>query len=308
MAEPLRACEYTLIRIYPDPIRKEFLNIGVCLFEAAGGFAEVRVLDDFRRLHCLFPTFETDLLQALEDDLRSILLRRQGAFDPEQLFYLAGESFAQSLELSPRHGLLTPDPAQAIKDLYQRYVASPPAAPSRARRALTVRHAIVANLREAFDNAGILARLDQHARAASFGAGPDPYRFDFHYRPNGVHNLIQAVDLHGDTRGIKELSFTVSRLREGLRAQGLGLTVLGVYGAPGPRVEVDRDTAVSLAPRAEGAVDLGGRLRREGQRPGGGTAELADYHREILAEARIGLHPVPAAAELAAHIRADLKV
>ncbi len=273
MAEAVRACEYALIRVYPDPIRKEFLNIGVCLFDRVGGFAEVRVVDNFRRLRCLFPAFDFAVLRGLEHDLRSVLRGRQGAFDPDHLFYLAGETFAQSLELSPRHGLLTADPAQALADLFARYVANPPAAPGTERRAWSVRRGILAELRNAFAEEGILGadKLHQRVLPASFGAGPDPYRFDFHYRPNGVHNLIQALDLEDDTRGVRVLSSTVGSLRDEVGRKGLGLAAIAVHS---------------------GAEDGG----------------LAGYHKEILAAARIGLHPVTAAGELAAHIRAELRL
>lgn len=300
MAAAVRTCEFTLIRVYPDPIRKEFLNVGVCLFEPGGAFAQVRVLDDFRRLHCLFPGFETGLFSGLEADLRAVLRRQQGAFDPEQLFYLAGETFAQSLELSPRHGLLTADPAQALDDLYARFVAPPAAVPG-AVRPLTVRRQVIGELRQAFTAAGVLERLDQRMRAAALGAGPDPYRFDFHYRPNGVHNLIQAVDLDQDTRGVKELSFTVERLRERLRAQELGLTVIAVYPeSPAFNLSVALAGASELPEQETAAAGTWLAGRAEG-------GSLADYHREMLAAARIGLHPVSAAAELAGHVRADLK-
>lgn len=302
MAEPLRTCEFTLIRIYPDPIRKEFLNVGVCLFEPGGDFADVRVLADFRRLHCLFPGFETSIFNGLEADLRSVLRRSQGAFDPGRLFYLAGETFAQSLELSPRHGLLTADPARALDDLYERLVATPPAGPG-LTRPLTVRRQLVGELREAFTSAGILPRLGQHIRAGQVGGGADPYRFDFHYRPNGVHHLIQAVDLRQDTRGIKELTFTVGQVRQRLRSQGLGLAVIAVY----PSEEIgSMKLHLRVAPRAPSA---------DPPPPGATTpawaaedAGLAGYHREILSAARIGLHSVAAAAELAAHVRADLRL
>lgn len=302
MAEPLRTCEFALIRIYPDPIRKEFLNIGVCLFEPSGEFAEVRVLGDFRRLHCLFPAFDTSVLSGLEADLRSVLRRHQGIFDPEQLFYLAGETFAQSLELSPRHGLLTADPVRSLDDLFERFVATPPTVPG-SSRPLTVRRQVAASLSEAFSTAGVLARLDQRIRAADVGGGADPYRFDFHYRPNGVHNLIQAVDLGQDTRGVKELSFTVSALRDQLRAQGRGLAVIAVY----PQISVDAGAEISLYARVEAPTSEAER-RTETRRTAAGPADVENFHRQILAQARIGLHPVSAAAELAAHVRADLKL
>ncbi|MGH9526057.1 MAG: DUF3037 domain-containing protein [Terriglobales bacterium] len=302
MAETLRTCEFTLIRVYPDPIRKEFLNVGVCLFEPAGGFAAVRVLDNFQRLNCLFPGFETSIFSGLEADLRAVLERRQGAFDPEQLFYLAAESFAQSLELSARHGLLTADPAQALEDLYARFVAPPAAVPG-AARPLTVRRQVIGELRQAFTAAAVLERLDQRMRASALGTGPDPYRFDFHYRPNGVHNLIQAVDLEQDTRGVKELSFTIERLRERLRAQGHGLAVIAVYPQPAAfNLSLAAETTAGASYAEQ--TTAGRTLTGLGEQSGG----LADYHREILAAARIGLHPVSAAAELAAHVRADLKL
>jgi hypothetical protein len=61
-----RRCEFQLIRYVPDPVRNEFVNIGVLLRAAEGGQSMVRFTRDWGRVRCLDPDADTQMLEALE--------------------------------------------------------------------------------------------------------------------------------------------------------------------------------------------------------------------------------------------------
>ena len=67
MAEK-RKLEFFLLRYVPDAVKGEFVNIGLVMFElgaSSAGFADVRFTKDWRRVRCLDPQANTDLLAAL---------------------------------------------------------------------------------------------------------------------------------------------------------------------------------------------------------------------------------------------------
>ena len=78
MAE-LKQCEFYLLRYVPDVVKGEFVNVGVVLLETGedeAAFTDVRFTRDWRRVRCLDPEVDIELLEALEDDLRRMLQSR----------------------------------------------------------------------------------------------------------------------------------------------------------------------------------------------------------------------------------------
>ena len=71
-----RQLEFFLLRYVPDAVKDEFVNIGVVMVEPGangGGFAEVRFTRDWRRVRCLDPQADVEMLAALERDIRGQL-------------------------------------------------------------------------------------------------------------------------------------------------------------------------------------------------------------------------------------------
>ncbi len=274
-----KLCSYFLIRIAPDPVRQEFLNIGVALFDPAGGFADLRLVRDYRRLQCLFPglDLEADLPQ-LESALREELRR------PDQLLAAAEEKFALALQFTPARSVLTADPALELERLFQQYARPPALAPAAPGAALSPRRQLQIRLKDGLQQAGVLPYLNPEFHAAQLVASADTYRFDYHYRPNGVHKLLHAVSLTADSGAIKELSFTLTDLRARLQARGVGLHLTAVTEAP---EEFDSN---------EGEL----------VKAGADAARRWDMHRAWLEAAEVELIAAPALPQLGARIRADL--
>jgi hypothetical protein len=211
---PLQACEYVLIRVAPDPIRGEHVNIGVALFgAAAGGFAGVRISPDLRRARQLSPLFEPGDLAGLEAELAARL--RTAAphwLSRRYLLDLARESFSHGLQFSPPRAVLTADPAAELDRLYRAYAAPPPALERQVEAG--VRRRILAHLQRVFTEQRLWARLERNARPGDWLAEPDPFRFDLAYRAGERRHVIQALPLDaGAEAGVKELCFTVERVR-----------------------------------------------------------------------------------------------
>jgi len=273
----MSACEFVLIRIAPDPIRNEAVNIGVALYDpAAGGFAGVRISPDLRRLRQLSPLFEEGDLAGLEADL---LARLQAPAAAEQFwrsreYFLqsAQESFSHAVQLSAPAVVLTADPAAELDRLYQQY-AAPIVVPATAVVVSSARRAILRHLQRVFTEERVLQHLGRNVRAGEWLGEPDAFRFDYHYQPNGLHHALQAIPLASDETAIKELCFTVTRLRSRLGGLGSGLDVAGF----------DQPAAALSAP-------------------------TADYHRGLLTDAGVRIMTLAEAPAEAARIRAALGI
>jgi len=73
----LRQCEFFLLRYVPDVVKGEFVNVGVVLLEQGdGGFTDVRFTRDWRRVRCLDPEVDIELLESYESELRRLLQSR----------------------------------------------------------------------------------------------------------------------------------------------------------------------------------------------------------------------------------------
>ena len=264
----LCACEFVLIRLAPDPIRNEAVNIGVALYATAGAFAGVRINPDYSRVRKLSPLFDEAVLAGLEDDLLRHLQPEAGggaASARERFFLLAQETFSQSLQLTPPAAVLTADPAAELDRLYRQY-----AAPLETREAALQaghRRQILRHLQRVFAEERVLARLDRNVRAGDWLREPDAFRFDYHYLAAGLRHVIQAVPLAGEEAPIKALCFTVGRLRQAL-----------------------------------GGIEAAAFCQSAAAPPPG----MQDFHRRLLADAGIRVLGLDAAPAEAARIRADL--
>jgi hypothetical protein len=68
-----RQFEFFLVRYVPNPVRAEFVNIGVILhdLESIEGTAVIRITRNWNRVLCIDPEADTEMLEALEEDINS---------------------------------------------------------------------------------------------------------------------------------------------------------------------------------------------------------------------------------------------
>src|SRR5271170_7898474 len=105
----LKQLEFYVSRYVPYVVKGEFVNIGVLLLEPGldgFGFADVRMTSDWRRVRCLDPHVDIELLQGLEGYIRMQLHSQ----DVGLLLLKLEDSFANLIQISARQVCLAADP------------------------------------------------------------------------------------------------------------------------------------------------------------------------------------------------------
>jgi DUF3037 family protein len=186
-----RQIEFFLLRYVPDAVKDEFVNIAVVMVEAGANgasFADVRFTRDWRRVRCLDPQADVEMLAALEREIRGQLATTH---DREILRRRLEESFSNVIQLSPTKGCLADDPAAEIEATASIYLE---AVKVGGKREASGRQRILGRMRDAFEQAGV-AKFVLPVPVAHYTKPGDPFQFDFGYRVAGEIKLFQAVSL-----------------------------------------------------------------------------------------------------------------
>jgi hypothetical protein len=204
-------CEFLVVRYAPDAIKGEFVNIGVVLLNGEAGAAEVRFTRDWRRVRCLDPLADTEMLESVEAELRERL--RAGGADRERILHLLRDSFANAVQVSAPKGLLTEAPQREMTRLLELYAGRP--RPGQAREAAG-RRTILNQMRGAFQLAGVWPSMFKDVPVAPYTHAGDPLRIDCAYRPNGTLKFFHALPLASDVNAAKILAFSYPQLHQGV--------------------------------------------------------------------------------------------
>lgn len=193
MAEK-RQLEFFLLRYVPYAVTDEFVNVGIVMTESgvpsAGNvrFADVRFTRDWRRVRCLDPQVDLEMLEALERDIRRQLTTEH---DQAALLKKMEDSFSNAIQLSATKICFAEDPAQEIEAVASIYLES---AKTSAKRVVSGRQMILGKMREEFERAGV-AKFVLPVPVAPYTKSGDPFQFDFGYRVGGEIKLFHAVSL-----------------------------------------------------------------------------------------------------------------
>jgi hypothetical protein len=211
-----RECEFHLLRYVPDPVRNEFVHIGVILREQGGGPggvrpepARVQFTRDWRRVRCIDPEADTALLEGMETELR---LRFQSEPDGS-LMRLLKESLSLSVQMTEAKAYLAESLPAGVEELMRLYVDPPPR--EKVPR-LSGRAAIQARMRSEFERAGVWDLLRKRIAASAYTRPGDPLKIDAGYRPNGLIRMFHAVSLEPGVEMAKVLAFSAAGLRAGV--------------------------------------------------------------------------------------------
>lgn len=215
-----RQCEFFLLRYVPDAVKDEFVNIGVVMLEADAGFADIRLTRDWRRVRCLDPGVDVEMLEAMEREVRA---RLADVTDRDLLMRKLEESLSNTVQLSTAKGCLTDDPRKEIEELASMYLETKRAGE---KREAGGRQRLLGGMRMAFEQAGVWAHLRQGIAVSQYTNKGDPLKIDCGYRPNGVVKLFQAVSLATDVNAAKVLAFSYPRIAEGIERDEKANTAL----------------------------------------------------------------------------------
>jgi Protein of unknown function (DUF3037) len=212
MAASRIECEFFLLRYVPDPVRNEFVSVGVILRERNGPVASVRFTSDWRRVRCLDPEADTEMLEGLESELR-----RRFTAEPEgNLMHVLEDSFSNSVQVTRAKAYLAESVEAGVEALMRMYVESPRR--EKASR-LSGRAAIQVKMRAEFERAGVWDLLRKRIAASEYTRMGDPLRIDLGYQANGVVRMFQAVSLEAGADAAKVLAFSASGLMAGVERE-----------------------------------------------------------------------------------------
>jgi hypothetical protein len=221
-----KQCEFQLIRYVPDAVRDEFVNIGVLLREAGGVDAPlVRMTRDWARVRCADPEADTEMLEALEEELKARLAETppEGA---RPLMEVIEDSFSNLVQVTDAKGCLADSLPAGVDELMRVYVENRKL--ERVRRQ-SGRAKIHGAMRSQFERAGVWALMRKRIAASAYTRAGDPLRIDCGYRPNGVIRMFHAVSLEAENEVAKVLAFSMPKLREGvLQVEGATLEMTAV--------------------------------------------------------------------------------
>jgi Protein of unknown function (DUF3037) len=239
-SEDRRNCEFQLLRYVPDPLRNEYVHIGVILREAEGGEMEVQCTRDWRRVRCLDPDADTALLEGMEGELRGKL-----KMDGEgRLMRILDESLSLGVQLTEPKAYLAESLPAGMEELMRIYVD----APKRARaEKLSGRAAIHARMRLEFEHAGVWDLMRKRIAAAEYTRPGDPLRIDAGYRPNGVVRMFHAVSLEPGLEMAKVLAFSAAGLRHGVERVEKATLELTAFVEPAQKIGATDEEPERLA-------------------------------------------------------------
>jgi hypothetical protein len=192
MADP-KKFEFFLLRYVPDALKQEFVNIGVVLMARETGstvLPKVRFTTDWRRVVCLFPDTDVDVLKSLTEE---IAVQLTEARERDFLLKWLRESSSGSIQISEPQALLANEPEKEIEILNQMYLKS--MASARTQLKLSKTEAIRLHMANSFKVAGVWRLLMKDIPVAPYTARGDPLTFDFGYRLGDTIKLFHAVSL-----------------------------------------------------------------------------------------------------------------
>ncbi len=210
----LRKLEFFLLRYVPDAVKDEFVNVGVVMLESGAngeGFADVRFTRDWRRVRCLDPQADVEMLEALERDIRGQLGE---ARDRELLLRKLDDSFSNLIQVSPTKACLAQEPAKEMETLASLYFEGPKRV---GRLGSSERQRILRSMRGAFEQAGVWTSLMKDIPVAPYTKPGDPFKFDFGYRVGAEIKLFHAVSLKASVEQAIMLAARYPKIAKGMR-------------------------------------------------------------------------------------------
>lgn len=231
-----RQCEFFLLRYAPDAVKDEFVNIGVVLVDSGGGWADVRLTKDWKRVRCLDPDADVEMLEGLEREIKERM--NEGAGSQEWLLKRMEDSFSNAIRITPAKAVLADSPQEEIGRLAEMYLERA----KKGARAVSGRMQIFQTMRGEFERQGVWALMRHNIAISEYTHRGDPLKIDAAYRPNGTVHMYQALSLETDVNAAKVLAFSYPKLRDGvLRAEQADTALTAIVES-----ELDREDDVMM--------------------------------------------------------------
>jgi hypothetical protein len=198
------------IRYMPDRYAKEVFNLGVLLVDASSGYAQVRFTHNERRLRCLDPMVDMEMIRDFEAAFRE-RVDAGNALDPK--FLNDFESWGPDcLKISIDSPIATDDLDETMRWLANKLLKPrmrPENGPARANKG--IRQA----LRNAFESDPELRPFFQTKIKVSDYVPGDPLLIDCGYEAGKIFKMFHAVPLDKSAKTVKELALSYPMYRDG---------------------------------------------------------------------------------------------
>jgi hypothetical protein len=212
----LKQFEFFVLRYVPDAVKHECVNFGIAMYETGAtvnGFAGVQAARDWRRVRCLDPQADTEMLAAIVADIRQCLV------DPAQkdaMLKRLIDSFSNLIEVSPTKGLLAEDGERELRALSTMYLES---AIPLLRLPTRGRVAILAQMIDEFERRAILKLLLRDIPIATYTRPGDPMKLDFGYGEGNEFKFLHALSLQSRVDQAVMLAARFPAIASGVKAK-----------------------------------------------------------------------------------------
>lgn len=205
-------CDFFLFRYVPDPLRGEFVNIGVLLREAGSGTVHVKFTHDWTRVRCADPDADIEMLEILEQEIQQRVMEYRD--DVPYVLKTLEDTLSNGLQITPAKAYLAESVPLELERLMKMYVEPRKREPA---SRVSGRQKVFRALRREFERAGVWSVMNKRIAASRYTRPGDSLHLDCGYRPNGVIKMFHAVSLDGDIDMAKVLAFSMRGLSEGVK-------------------------------------------------------------------------------------------
>jgi hypothetical protein len=216
------ACAYHVLRYSPYPVRDEWVNIGVLVFNPETGEHRLRLIqeqEEFARIRRLHPNADEAVLRALRDDLedrlRTAAVSGSVTLSSPELISKWSETLSNALQLGPQKGLLGTDLDSALERVYTDQVAIQRGT---ARIGISNSRATMRGYcGQVFRQAQLWSRIQKAVSVDEYTFPGDPMRLDYSYLRNGTRGFIQTLSVTRAPGDAKLLAYTVEKIQKKAR-------------------------------------------------------------------------------------------
>lgn len=207
-----------ILRYTPDPIRDEWLNIGVLVFDLTTGDHVVRVIEEereFARLRRLQPSVHEEAIRRTRDhvdDTFADFVRQFRAGSPstpkefQKLIEKWEGTLSNGIQLSGQKGVHAQDLQTEAERLYSEHVSVEKAG---TRVGTPGSRAMIRNYcSQVWHQARLWERVERSMRVSQFTFPGDPMRIDYAYRHNGTRGFVQTLSVSRAPMACKEYAYT----------------------------------------------------------------------------------------------------
>lgn len=205
-------CEFFLVRYVPDPVRGEFVNVGVLLRDAGGTSAQVKFTRDWARVRCADPDADIDMLEALEQEIERRLAEHRE--DTPYVMKTLEDTLSNGLQITEAKACLAESIPVEMERLMKMYVEARRREPA---SRVSGRQRVARAMRREFERTGVWNVMGKRIAASQYTQAGDSLRLDCGYRRNGEIKMFHAVSLDGDIDLAKVLAFSMPSLSAGVK-------------------------------------------------------------------------------------------